>query len=1770
MQNQRLSNLSSPTSKRRGASLLPLTLAHLSLSGGVGATVPLGRFLLLALFVFVGLLIPRHLLAQGVTTPTSIPLTLQASTTETDFTTSMVWGDYDNDGDLDLMVGNGMLIASDLPLFSALPTLRDFFVKGDRRNRLYCNEAGQLHSCWVSEENEFTTSVAWGDYDNDGDLDLAVGNAGLGVKFGNSTLIESGAPNRIYRNNLNCPNRPKFESVWVSPENDSTMGVAWGDYNNDSKLDLVVANSAHYLVATLGAPTYENGGRLNRLYTNLTPTTPACALPTLQLDPSFSALAEISFSVAWVDIDNDSDLDLAVANARQLKNNRLVGTEANDGLERLFCNQLQQSGEARLLPCWQSAVPDFSLSMSWGDVDDNGFLDLAVGNGQLWSGEQNLVYANAGPDDDGNPQLTPVWRSADAETTVSLSFGDADGDGDLDLAAGNGNFDGNAPNQIYCNQGGTLQTVPCWSSAEEDITMSVAWGDIDGDGALDLAAGNLSVPIGQQNRLYHNAAVRFPRAFAAWTAPTPNYTHDIAWADIDGDGDLDLSLGNLGVDQLYCNRAGSLTLVSSFQPPADNTNTLAWGDVDGDLDLDLVVGNMANEPNRLYRNDTPQRVARSGTPDALSAAAADECQPQFTEVWQFGENEDTRSLAWGDMDGDGDLDLAVGNGSRNALDLPTGQHNQIYRNEGLDDSGKPRFTVVWQSPEAEATRSLAWGDIDQDGDLDLVVGNSASPNRLYRNDGALTAQAQLFTLAWESLELEDTHSVALGDMDGDGDLDLAIGNTTQSSRVFCNEAGDLSQTDCWRSVEAERTRSLAWGDMDGDGDLDLAIGNQEGPNYIYLNSNGQLTTRTVWVSDDSAFGRGGRNSSYTLAVAWGDIEGDGDLDLAVANSDGQPSGIYLNQGRLFKLPADRTIAAAEIAQRCSAATAPFCHRKATPPFALLYRPGETPGAKGFSTAEIIVATKQVTVPYTLFTSDPNTTINIFPEYSTDGGGHWLPATLSNPTGSIIALQGSTWPTGTRHSLLWNAAADVTRSDNTVFRIRTQSAQLRTPIFWPALGSQSPPFRMVASWYVRVSDGRGQPVAEADLYAAGQFITTTNRAGLVGPKILTTGTDLPLVALVPQAIITTTRDAHPGGVAYTIYQTTLTDRATGLNRPLLSTASGEQSLRTAISMPLVLFNLVVSIEWPATITYTRSISAALHQASDYLFDLTDGQMLFGQVTIYDSGQHWADADIQISAQNTVRPHAFVEGIRLAAASSAIRIGRAWDGNSANQGAWHLANGHRTITHEFGHYGLGLYDEYFRYRVDSRGNLVERVEDVSCTGLENREEATDASNGSAMDWQYSSSELSDQRMAALWGELCLLSAQWQLTTIDVGHGESAWDTVVRRFADRATPARWQLLRPSDRGFLLTGPISLPVGLPDWPQITIAAVRHATGENTTGSNAELEVTLLVQRNGEPAPNIGVTLSKMGGATIEQGRTMADGRLEILGATAGDTVRAASSDGALAGTLVLSTTSLATLPLVPVGGGAVGRMEIPADASATASAASAPYLRVMPSQIGGSAGYGLAFTVHNFDAPLGGQAGVTVIVNEPGSESARFTQAGYSPTQAVYNGQLSFTAEREDTNQVQVIGIVEGDLFFLHSTYRLQQAQATERQTIYSSDGKLILELNPQSIADASVYFVVNAQNTTIGPLPAGMSLVGDVYDITASGQLTHLQQPGALTIAYDADLLPVDLGADALGLYWWNAQAEAWQQVDTVIVDSERAVISAPLQLLGPYAIMATGQP
>nr|WP_255603797.1 FG-GAP-like repeat-containing protein [Oscillochloris sp. ZM17-4] len=609
----------------------------------------------------------------------------------------------------------------------------------------------------------------------------------------------------------------------------------------------------------------------------------------LSLDYNWLPSRFYTSSLAWGDVDNDGDLDLAVGNN-------------GAGGNALYIND---NGTIPSTYAWISPIQN-TTSLAWGDVDNDGDLDLAVGNNFAIGNnndQPNQLYRNCTIDLDsrctpGGPILQDSGWEPETNYTTSMAWGDVDGDGDLDLAVGNNG----RPNQLYrnctitkagdgCTTGGPVLQDTNWTT-NTNSTKSVAWGDVDHDGDLDLAIGNYGA-----NQLYRNCTIDLdsrctpgaPLLQDSGWEPDANYTNSVAWGDVDNDGDLDLAVGNAWLvyapisrpilveyraNQLYRYNNGTLELDTTWKPADSATTSLAWGDVDGDGDLDLAVGNSRYSPyadtirNQIYINEGDRLIPSTSWPPPDDPNTID--------------NSNTTSVAWGDVDGDGDLDLAVGNHADQSSIV-----NQLYRNQ----SGTFRATPDTVAGSSQSIRSAAWGDVDGDGDLDLAVGNDGQPNQIYRNDkGALT-------LAWtDPVTDTSTYSVAWGDVDGDGDLDLAVGNNNnQANQLYRNctididshcTLGDPILKDSGWAPPVNKSRSVAWGDVDSDGALDLAVGNDSGLNQLYRNDNGLLKLDEI---------RNHPAHNYAWCSVWGDVDGDGDLDLVVCNQGGITSWFFRNQ-----------------------------------------------------------------------------------------------------------------------------------------------------------------------------------------------------------------------------------------------------------------------------------------------------------------------------------------------------------------------------------------------------------------------------------------------------------------------------------------------------------------------------------------------------------------------------------------------------------------------------------------------------------------------------------------------------------------------------------------------------------------------------------------------------------------------------------------------------------------------------------------------------------
>lgn len=353
------------------------------------------------------------------------------------------WGDYDNDGDLDLLArahpdpSNGLT--------------RDVVI--------FRNDGGVFTELLVTPISNYYTKPAWIDYDHDGNLDIAV--------------LDKQAGSRIYRND----GGDVFTALDVGlPSADAAAGSSWGDYDNDGDLDLFLNPGDYFMPPTI----YQNDGG------SFTP---------LPFDSAYSQGVLLK-SAAWADYDNDGDLDLV---------------SVHTGPSRIFRNFNGVLTDIQA-PLPTSARP----SVLWGDYNGDGLLDLFTAGFDATTFSRNT----------GAGQFVPSGISLPLLQQPDADLGDYDNDGDLDLLLGgqNDNFL-NSIVRLYRNDANTY--VDANIGLANGNAPGFAWGDFDGDGGLDFAfAGNDMLTIYRKT----TAANTPPTAPTSLTTTQYGSRTDFHWA----------------------------------------------------------------------------------------------------------------------------------------------------------------------------------------------------------------------------------------------------------------------------------------------------------------------------------------------------------------------------------------------------------------------------------------------------------------------------------------------------------------------------------------------------------------------------------------------------------------------------------------------------------------------------------------------------------------------------------------------------------------------------------------------------------------------------------------------------------------------------------------------------------------------------------------------------------------------------------------------------------------------------------------------------------------------------------------------------------------------------------------------------------------------------------------------------------------------------------------------------------------------------------------
>jgi uncharacterized repeat protein (TIGR01451 family) len=810
--------------------------------------------------------------------------------------------------------------------------------------------------------------------------------------------------------------------------------VRWGDLNHDGQAELVASGPA----INVGGGFWFTSTNSVYHFTNTT----ASLINSFQSDDGL-------YRMALADYDGDGRLDLATSIFWSFGSYGpcKVRLYRNRGAN-LFAD-FTDAGN----PCLYSSLLAGARGIAWGDYDNNGYPELAVGTND--GGIR--IYLNSG----SPPYMTDTdVISVDtglAGSAYDLAWGDYDRDGRLDLAAILPQLQ-----QVRVYRNTTAGFDPGSAiliSTASPFGQALDWGDMDGDGWLELVvaddppkvyqydpgsgsfsleatlpAGLVNAPVGGIRVFDYNGDGNLDLAFAnSGDAQSLMFTNfaaflsktmapvigtfkasSVAWGDADGDGYPDLLYGAgpgaFGDSRLYHNRQdGTFQLATTFSNNGYGPQSVAFGDVDGNGSLDVAFG--VSGQNQVY----------------LAGSSS------WPPSWMYMSNYLGYSVAWGDADADGNLDLLAGNNGPNLL----------YLNQGSRLASSP----AWASSEQDDTRGVAWADVDGDNYPDFAAGNHNGPLRLYHNHKNGT-----FNLAWSTPYSLDTRSVAWADWDGDGAPELAAGNYGSPILIYDNINGQLSSTPMWTSPVAMNTTSLAWGDWNSDGRPDLAVGNANQPDQVYANLSAPNAPQLVLVWQSA-------EANATTGVAWGDVDGDGDLDLAISQDGSGKNGVYLNN----------YVRAAHLTSNFTRAM-PLPDN---PSYVSVARPGMTGSADFYSSSEILApatAIQTVTIRYRLF--DPDGTRSDTPpdaagdniggtryEYSLDGGGTWHPA---SGVASDSEHAEETCRLGVEQAFQWSAGQDHAVSDNARFRVTLFQHM------GPLEGATSPTFRAGRSQRATIS------------------------------------------------------------------------------------------------------------------------------------------------------------------------------------------------------------------------------------------------------------------------------------------------------------------------------------------------------------------------------------------------------------------------------------------------------------------------------------------------------------------------------------------------------------------------------------------------------------------------------------------------------------------------------------------------------------------------------
>ncbi|MGY0715198.1 Ig-like domain-containing protein, partial [Azospirillum argentinense] len=740
------------------------------------------------------------------------------------------------------------------------------------------------------------TVLRYGDFDGDGDLDVLVGN-------NNGDL-------QLFRN-VGTPTSPSFTLVGTNPFGLADVGSfivpALADIDGDGKLDVLVGE--------------RDTGNLF-LFRNV--GTSAAPSFTLEATNPFG-LSGVGYKAApvFVDLDGDDDLDLVVGQSSGLVVFENIGTATQPSFTLVGTN-----------PYGLGNVQDYSTPV-FADLDNDGDLDMLVGetnNSGAPYGSDIYFYRNVGTATQPSFTLAgtnPFGLTRGTASMIAPSLFDIDGDGDLDalVAQGSGTL------SVYRNVA-PPPPIPALQGAAVNGASLVLTYDLALSSTNPPAANLFTVTAGGQAVTVSSVAVDSVNKTVTLTlaqAVTNADTVTVSYTDPTAGNDTNAIQSVTGADaasftahpvtnnspdttppSLVSASVNGTTLTLTYSETLDGAadaagsaftvmvngvaRTVTGADASGTT-VTLTLGSAVERYQTVTVGYTPPGSGAK-TQDVAGNAAASVTGGEVRNVTvgdanfillgtnPFGLVDIGTSArpTLVDIDGDGDLDLVTGN---------SGASVRFYRNDGT--TAEPSFTFIGTNPFGISNTPYGtptFVDLDGDGDLDLLLGQGQGNTVVYRNVGTTTAPSftMVGTNAFGIGQVGGGYAKAtLWDLDGDGDLDVLFGGNDGSLTMYRNVGTTASPsftvvgTNAFGLEDVGFASTPAFVDIDNDGDLDVLVGNFDGNTVVFRNI-GTNAAPSFTVVGTNPYGLGDVGTAALPVFA--DLNGDGDLDALIGNGDG--------------------------------------------------------------------------------------------------------------------------------------------------------------------------------------------------------------------------------------------------------------------------------------------------------------------------------------------------------------------------------------------------------------------------------------------------------------------------------------------------------------------------------------------------------------------------------------------------------------------------------------------------------------------------------------------------------------------------------------------------------------------------------------------------------------------------------------------------------------------------------------------------------------------